>query len=211
MAVLFALLSTLRSCARSHAVLQLEILALRHQLQALQRSRAPRLRLAQVDRQLWVWLSRVWSEWRDGLMIVKPETVIAWHRRGFRAFWTWKSRRPMSRRRPYPRGDGRVGLDALADGGGRSRRQRDRRDRAGAQYFTANCVDCHSRTGDLSGMAKKYTRSALRARLLRPGADSMPPSRTNRVDEGRRQHLKLLERYADSDVRNLLDFLRDPQ
>jgi mono/diheme cytochrome c family protein len=83
--------------------------------------------------------------------------------------------------------------------------------RAGAEYFTANCVDCHSRTGDLSGMAKKYTRSALRARLLRPGADSMLPSGTNRVDEGRRQHLKLLERYADSDVRNLLDFLRDPQ
>jgi putative transposase len=97
MAVLFALLSTLRRCARSHAVLQLEILALRHQLQVLQRSRAPRLRLAQADRLLWVWLSRVWSEWRDGLMIVKPETVIAWHRRGFRAFWTWKSRRPMGR------------------------------------------------------------------------------------------------------------------
>jgi hypothetical protein len=54
MAVLFALLPTPRSCARSHAVLQLEILALRHQLQVLQRSRAPRLRLAQADSLLWV-------------------------------------------------------------------------------------------------------------------------------------------------------------
>lgn len=84
--------------------------------------------------------------------------------------------------------------------------------RAGAEYFAVNCADCHSRTGDLSGMAKKYTRSALRARLLRPdGADSMPPTGTNRVDEGRRQHIKLLERYGDSDVTNLLGFLLGSQ
>jgi putative transposase len=38
-----------------------------------------------------VCLSRVWAEWRAALVIVKPETVIAWHRRGFRLFWTWKS------------------------------------------------------------------------------------------------------------------------
>ena len=41
---------------------------------------------------LWVVLSRVWTEWRAALVIVKPETVIAWHRRGFRLWWTWKSR-----------------------------------------------------------------------------------------------------------------------
>jgi putative transposase len=44
-----------------------------------------------------VWLSRVWSQWRSALVIVKPETVIAWHRRGFRLFWTWKSRRRTGR------------------------------------------------------------------------------------------------------------------
>ncbi len=41
---------------------------------------------------LWAWLSRSWRGWRSALHIVKPETVLAWHRRGFRLFWTWKSR-----------------------------------------------------------------------------------------------------------------------
>jgi transposase InsO family protein len=41
---------------------------------------------------LWAWLSRAWHGWRSAVHIVKPETVIAWHRRGFRLFWTWKSR-----------------------------------------------------------------------------------------------------------------------
>ena len=41
---------------------------------------------------LWAWLSRSWRGWRSAVHIVKPETVIAWHRRGFRLFWTWKSR-----------------------------------------------------------------------------------------------------------------------
>ena len=77
---------------RSRAGLQLEILALRHQLHVLERSQARRLRLTRVDRLLWVWLSRVWCHWRTALVIVKPDTVIAWHRRGFRLFWTWKSR-----------------------------------------------------------------------------------------------------------------------
>jgi hypothetical protein len=42
---------------------------------------------------LWAWLSRAWSPWRTVLVIVKPATVIAWHRRGVRLLWTWKSRR----------------------------------------------------------------------------------------------------------------------
>jgi len=91
--VIVSLLLTLRASARSHATLQLEVLALRHQLQVLHRARSPRLRLTAPDRLLWVWLAGVWSNWRTALVIVKPETVIAWHRRGFRLFWTWKSRR----------------------------------------------------------------------------------------------------------------------
>src|SRR5262249_18366678 len=71
----------------------LEVLALRHQLQVLQRSRPRRLRLATIDRWLWAWLARSWSGWRTAVVIVKSETVIAWHRKGFRLFWTWKSRR----------------------------------------------------------------------------------------------------------------------
>ena len=42
---------------------------------------------------LWAWLSHVWTEWRSALVLVKPDTVLAWHRRGFRLFWAWKSRR----------------------------------------------------------------------------------------------------------------------
>ena len=72
--------------------LHLEIIALRHQLAVVNRSRRPRLRLTRVDRMLWAWLSRSWRGWRSAIHIVKPETVLAWHRRGFRLFWTWKSR-----------------------------------------------------------------------------------------------------------------------
>jgi putative transposase len=92
MAVLVSLLVTIRSSVRSRAALQLEVLALRHQLRVLNRSRPSRVRLTRVDRLRWVWLSRVWNDWRSALVIVKPETVVGWHRRGFRLFWTWKSR-----------------------------------------------------------------------------------------------------------------------
>jgi putative transposase len=77
---------------KSRAALQLENLALRHQLGVLQRS-VKRPKLAPADRLLWVWLCAVWSGWRSALIIVKPNTVIAWHRRSFRLFWTWKVRR----------------------------------------------------------------------------------------------------------------------
>jgi len=74
------------------AALHLEILGLRHQVAVLNRSRPPRVRLTAADRVLWAWLSRAWSGWRPGLVLVKPATVLAWHRRGVRLFWTWKSR-----------------------------------------------------------------------------------------------------------------------
>src|SRR3990170_7262563 len=51
-----------------------------------------RVRLNRADQVFWVWLSKVWSNWRSVLVIVKPETVIGWHRKGFRLYWTWKSR-----------------------------------------------------------------------------------------------------------------------
>src|SRR5262245_44845591 len=91
--VLISLLSMVRGVVRSRAALHLEVLALRYQLQVLQRARTRRLRLARRDRWLWAWMSRSWSGWRTALVIVKPETLVAWHRQGFRLFWTWKSRR----------------------------------------------------------------------------------------------------------------------
>jgi hypothetical protein len=90
--VLVSFVLSLRDSLRSRAAVRIEMLALRHQLRVLERSRRPRVRLTRLDRFLWVWLSRTWPEWRRALVIVKPETVIAWHRQGFRLFWTWKSR-----------------------------------------------------------------------------------------------------------------------
>src|ERR1700716_3614317 len=68
MSVLLSLL-TLRTWAHSRAALQLEVLALRHQLQVLQRSRPRRLRLARADRWLWAWLLRAWGDWRTAVVI----------------------------------------------------------------------------------------------------------------------------------------------
>ena len=74
---LATLLATLPSILRSRADLALENLALRHQIGVLQRAARKRPKLTHLDRLLWTWLSRVWSDWRSALTIVQPETVIA--------------------------------------------------------------------------------------------------------------------------------------
>jgi hypothetical protein len=91
--ILDSLILTLCCGFRSRASLLAEILALRHRLTILKRSSKKRPRLGRPDRLLWVWLSRLWPDWRNSLLFVKPETVLAWHRKGFRLYWTWKSRR----------------------------------------------------------------------------------------------------------------------
>jgi putative transposase len=90
--VVASLLHSLRFLVRSRVALHLEIVALRHQLVVTNRSRRPRLRLTALDRVLWAWLSHRWRGWRSALHAVQPATVLAWHRHGFRLFWTWKSR-----------------------------------------------------------------------------------------------------------------------
>src|SRR2546426_4083649 len=90
--VFVALLALLASAFHTRAAQQAEIAALRHQIAVLQRS-SPRLRLKQVDRLLWILLSRLWPGWRRCVYIVKPDTVVRWHRRAFARYWTWKSRR----------------------------------------------------------------------------------------------------------------------
>ena len=77
---------------RSRAVLELENLALRHQLHVLRRQRPGRPRLFTIDRLLWVWLYRLWPRCLDTMVLVKPATVVQWHRQGFRLFWRWRSR-----------------------------------------------------------------------------------------------------------------------
>ena len=97
-AIILSLFSSVRQGLRSRVGLHAEILALRHQLLVLKRTnRERKLRLGRADRLLWTWLSQVWSGWRSALVIVKPETVIAWHRHGFRLYWSWKSRHPQGR------------------------------------------------------------------------------------------------------------------
>jgi putative transposase len=91
LSMLFSVIA-LRSLIGSRLELQLENLALRHQIGVLQRSARKPLRLRSKDRFFWVCLSRIWRDWRSTLVIVRPETVVAWHRKGFRLFWTWKVR-----------------------------------------------------------------------------------------------------------------------
>ena len=83
---------TLRSALRPQRELALENLALRQQLAVL-RHRHPRPRLTDADWLSWVVLSRLWSGWRNCLHVVQAETVVRWHRQGFRYYWSWKSRR----------------------------------------------------------------------------------------------------------------------
>ena len=100
--ILFSFLSSFRVYFRTHADIQLEVLALRHQVTVLQRTN-PKPKLRPADRRLWVWLSRSWSRWRSALVIVKPDTVIDWHRRGFRWYWTWKVRHGKAGRPSVPK------------------------------------------------------------------------------------------------------------
>src|SRR4051794_1509167 len=89
---LFTVLGTLASLCQTSAQLRLENLALRQQLAVLRRSAPKRLQLTPADRIFWVGLRQVWADWKSALLIVQAETVIAWHRKGFRLFWRWKIR-----------------------------------------------------------------------------------------------------------------------
>jgi hypothetical protein len=101
--MLRAFFLVLIGCVRSRRDLVLENLALRQHLGA----RHPRPRLALHDRLFWVILRRFWSDWRRALLIVHPETVVRWHRAGFKMYWKWISRRRMdvcdSGRKPTPK------------------------------------------------------------------------------------------------------------
>jgi putative transposase len=92
MGMLTAISALLRVLFASRAGLAAENLALREQLVVLQRS-VKRPRLRRLDRVFWAWLSRLWARWRSCLLIVKRETVVRWHRQGFKAFWRRKSRK----------------------------------------------------------------------------------------------------------------------
>ena len=102
MILLLGIGTFLRALVLGAATVALENAALRHQLAVLQRS-VERPRLRRRDRIFWTWLARCWAGWRASLLIVRPATVLGWHRRGFRLYWWWRSR-----------GRRRVGRPALA-------------------------------------------------------------------------------------------------
>ena len=102
--VLLPVLLFIRDSLRTRAALQAEVLALRHQLLVLQRRhQKQRLRLSAADRLLWVCLARIWPEWREALCILKPETVVAWHRKGFRLYWSLEKRPAKVARQSRPK------------------------------------------------------------------------------------------------------------
>src|SRR5436309_14960207 len=86
---------------RSRAALEAEILVLRHQLNVLRRKFPKRLAFGNADRLVFEGLYRLAPGVLDALKILKPQTVIRWHRAGFRAYWRWKSR-PRARRPKTP-------------------------------------------------------------------------------------------------------------
>jgi putative transposase len=90
--ILLLLLAFFQSIFIERRDLALENLALRQQLAVLKRT-PKRPTIKYKDRLFWVWLFRIWSGWRESLIIVKPETLIGWHRKGFRLFWRKLSRR----------------------------------------------------------------------------------------------------------------------
>jgi putative transposase len=92
MSIVGGIVFFLRALLWNRAAIATENLALRQQLAVLRPS-VKRPRLRRRDRILWVWLSRLWTDWRSCLLMVKPETVIRWHREGFRLYWRWKSRK----------------------------------------------------------------------------------------------------------------------
>ena len=94
--ILSTFVSALSFRLRSRASLELELIALRHQVSVLRRQHKGRLRLFATDRLLWVWLYRIWPRCLDATVLVKPATVIQWHRKGFRLYWRRRSR-PLGR------------------------------------------------------------------------------------------------------------------
>ena len=91
-AIGFLFIRALCDCFKPRRRLEAEILVLRHQLNVLQRAPRRLLHLRWVDRALFIWLYRRCPRILDAITIVRPETVVRWHRMGFATYWRWKSR-----------------------------------------------------------------------------------------------------------------------
>jgi putative transposase len=96
MTALLAMLAYVRAFLIARHRLALEAVALRQQL-AVYKRKQPRPKLNRLDRLFWVLVRRIWTNWSEALVLVKPETVVSWHRAGYRLFWNWRSRRRVGR------------------------------------------------------------------------------------------------------------------
>ena len=98
-AILHALGSFVAALFKSRCRLEAENLLLRHQLTIALRLAPPRLRLLGSDRALLVWMTWLWPSLLGAVRVVQPETILRWHRAGFKMFWRWKSRHRAGRPR----------------------------------------------------------------------------------------------------------------
>src|SRR6266581_285140 len=96
-AILHSLGMLLADMFKSRWRLEAENLFLRQQLNIALRQAPPRLRLCGSDRALLVWMTRLWPSLLGAAPVVQPETILRWHRAGFKAFWRWKSRKRAGR------------------------------------------------------------------------------------------------------------------
>ena len=96
-AIMHLLVMFVADLFKSRCRLEAENLFLRHQLSVALRRAPPRLRLRGGDRALLVWMTRLWPSLLDAAKVVQPETILRWHRSGFKAFWRWKSRKRAGR------------------------------------------------------------------------------------------------------------------
>jgi hypothetical protein len=92
LAILRALGMFVADMFKTRLRLEIENLFLRHQLNIALRRAPPRLRLCGSDRALLVLMTRLWPSLLGVVQVVQPETILRWHRTGFKAFWRWKSR-----------------------------------------------------------------------------------------------------------------------
>ena len=92
---------TLVDLLRSRATLEAEIWMLRQQINVLRRAAPKKLSFTTIDRLIFVGLYRLFPRVCDALAIVKPDTIVRWHRAGFRSYWRWKSRRRCVYRKPH--------------------------------------------------------------------------------------------------------------
>src|SRR5512141_936607 len=98
-AILHALGMFVADQFKSRSRLEAENLFLRHQLNIALRRAPPRLRLRGSDRALLIWMTRLWPNLRGMAQVVQPETILRWHRAGFKMFWRWRSRNRAGRPR----------------------------------------------------------------------------------------------------------------